>query len=372
MKIVVDDKIPYIQGVFEPYAEVVYAPGAMIDTAMVKDADALIIRTRTKCNRELLDGSNVKIIATATIGFDHIDRSYCDDHGIVWQNAPGCNSWSVAQYMAAMFALLYLEKGIDVKGLTLGVVGVGNVGRKVSKYASLLGMKVLLNDPPLEREGVDMDFVSLDKIKSESDIITFHVPLSMDGDDATFHMVDTKFLLECEKKPILCNTCRGEVFDTEVLKQVFDREQLSWLVVDCWEHEPDIDRVLLKEVWVTTPHIAGYSRDGKAMGTAMSVATISSYFNLPIKDWWPETIEVPQQVDIDLRGLDSRKALWLAISHTYRMVDEIELLKNSPETFEQQRGSYPLRREFPAYRVISEDLSVVKILKEMNFQVAEL
>ncbi|MDC1105394.1 4-phosphoerythronate dehydrogenase [Prolixibacteraceae bacterium] len=372
MKIVIDDRIPYIQGVFEPYAEVVYTPGAKIDSLMVKDADALIIRTRTKCDKALLDGSSVKIIATATIGFDHIDRDYCEGQGIVWQNAPGCNSWSVAQYMATVLSLLYLEKNIDVEGKTIGVVGVGNVGDKVAKYASLLGMNVLLNDPPLERAGDPRNFVSLEEIQKQSDIITFHVPLTMEGEDATFHLVNEQFLSECEKKPIMCNTCRGEVFDTSAVVKSFDDGRIADLVVDCWEFEPNIHSVLLEKAWVATPHIAGYSRDGKAMGTAMSVTTIAEHFGLPIKNWWPVTIEEPENDKIDLDGLDAREALWTAIYHSYNIKNEVKLLKKSPDTFEQQRGEYPLRREFTAYYISSKDDSVVKILSNMNFQVSEL
>lgn len=369
IKIVIDDKIPYIQGVFEPYAKVVYAPGAKIDAAMVKDADALVIRTRTHCNKELLDGSSVKMIATATIGYDHIDRDYCQQNNIQWQNAPGCNSWSVAQYMAAFFASYSLTKQDDVKGKTLGVVGLGNVGSKVARYAQLLGMSVLVNDPPLQESGVKEDFVSLDTIQREADIITFHVPLTRDGKYPTYHMADAAFFDGCQRKPVVCNTCRGEVFLTEDLKQALDCGLVSDVVIDCWEHEPNIDADLLACSLVTTPHIAGYSRDGKAKGTAMSVENIARFFDIPLHGWWPSDIEKPAVANIDLTGLPTREAIWKAIMHTYPIEKETSLLKSSPETFENQRGDYPLRREYPAYSIHGASDEVNEILQKMNFQI---
>jgi len=372
IKIVIDDKIPFIQGVFEPYAKVVYAPGAKIDAEMVKDADALVIRTRTHCNKSLLDGSSVKIIATATIGYDHIDREYCKQNNIQWQNAPGCNSWSVAQYMAAFLAFYRNTKQVDVLGKTLGVVGYGNVGSKVASYARLLGMKVLVNDPPLQESGFKADFVSLETIQKQADIITFHVPLIREGKYPTYHMADALFFKGCERKPIVCNTCRGEVFLTEDLKQALDCGLVSDIVVDCWEEEPNIDAEILAQSLVTTPHIAGYSRDGKAKGTAMSVENIARFFDMPLNGWWPSDIEKPLVANIDLTGLSTRDALWKAISHTYPIEKEVVLLKNSPETFEKQRGDYPLRREFPAYSVKGATDEAREILKKMNFQVDSL
>ncbi|QZE13087.1 4-phosphoerythronate dehydrogenase [Halosquirtibacter laminarini] len=367
MKIIIDDKIPFIQGVFEPYAKVIYVGGSDFTPQLVRDADALIIRTRTKCNRSLLEGSKVKFIATATIGFDHIDRDYCASKGIIWKNAPGCNSWSVAQYMAAVFALLFINKGVDVQGKTLGIVGVGNVGSKVAKYASALGMRVLLCDPPLEQSGSYMDFVSLKEIKEQCDIITFHVPLSMEGEHKTFHMVDEQFLNECSRTPILCNTCRGEVFSTESVLLALKEKMIEEVVIDCWEDEPAINQELLNLAFIATPHIAGYSRDGKAMGTTMSVHSMAAYFKLPLLDWSPEGIEPPvcPIIDIDVHG--GRSALWNTIYHTYPIEKEVDLLKHHVATFEQQRGDYPLRREFPAYTVKTKDYPFQEVLAKLNF-----
>ena len=184
MKIVIDEKIPFIKGALEPWAEVVYSPGSSIDRSMVADADALIVRTRTRCDSRLLKGSSIKIVASATIGFDHLDTKWLEAEGIRWANAPGCNSGSVMQYIVASLYYLASKKSLDLRSMTLGVVGVGNVGSKVVKAAKTIGMKVLQNDPPRKRREGLKDFVPLEKILAEADILTLHVPLTSEGHDS--------------------------------------------------------------------------------------------------------------------------------------------------------------------------------------------
>src|SRR5665647_1220940 len=255
-KIIIDDKIPYIRGAFEDVAEVIYLPGSKTTPEIVKDANAIVTRTRTNCNENLLKDSSVKFIATATIGFDHIDTDYCDAAGIKWTNAPGCNSKSVEQYIASTLMVLAQRKNLLLKDLCIGIVGVGNVGSKVARVCELFGMKVLLNDPPRQRaEGADA-FVSLEEVMEQADIITLHVPLNMKGEDVTFHMADTAFLTSLKKKPILINSCRGEVMETVAVKTALKNGQLSEFVCDCWENEPDIDLELLSLTAIATPHIA--------------------------------------------------------------------------------------------------------------------
>jgi len=190
VKIAADSKIPFLKGVLEPFADIQYLNPADITHDAVKDKDALIIRTRTHCNSELLEGTNVKFIATATIGFDHIDQDYCREKNIKWINAPGCNSYSVQQYIASVLLTLGYNRNLNLSGLTIGIVGVGNVGSKVEKLAKVLGMNVLLNDPPRARNEGNEKFVTIDELISRSDIITFHVPLIKDGVDKTFHLAD--------------------------------------------------------------------------------------------------------------------------------------------------------------------------------------
>ena len=353
MKIIIDDKIPYIRGAFEDVAEVIYLPGSKTTAEIAKNADAIVTRTRTICNEKLLAGSSVKFIATATIGYDHIDTDYCDAAGIKWTNAPGCNSKSVEQYIASALMVLAETKKLKLKDLCIGIVGVGNVGSKVAKICEIFGMKVLLNDPPRERaEGSDK-FVSLETIKNEADIISLHVPLNIKGEDATFHMGNESFFSALKKKPVLINSCRGEVIETDAVKKALKTKRLSSFVCDCWENEPDLDLELLEMTEIATPHIAGYSKDGKAKGTLMSVLAISDFFGLGLNNWQPSGVELPTNpiIEIDGEGMNEQEVFSKAILHTYDIRHDDKLLRLSPEHFEQQRGDYPTRREFPAFIV---------------------
>lgn len=375
MKIVIDDKIPYIRGAFEPFAEVVYLPGNKTTPEVVKDADAIVTRTRTKCNRDLLTGSKVKFIATATIGHDHIDTEFCKQAGIEWTNAPGCNAESVNQYIASALFSYSMKKRFDLKEKTIGIVGVGHVGSKVARLCETIGMKVLLNDPPRERVEGPEQFVSLEKIQNEADIITFHVPLNIKGDDTTFHMVDEKFIQNLKKKPLLINSCRGEVFDTKATKKALQTGAISGFIADCWENEPDIDLELLEMADYGTPHIAGYSKDGKANGTKMSVQAISRFFNLGIDNWEPENVELPEKTTIEIDGNQRREYSILAeaILSTYDIENDDEALRENPQLFEKLRGDYPVRREFGTYTIkmkSMEETMKLKLLK-LGFFISE-
>ena len=372
MKIIIDDKIPYIQGALEPFAEVVYLPGQKTTPEVVRDADAIITRTRTICNEALLSGSSVKIIASATIGYDHIDTDYCDHAGIKWTNAPGCNAKSVEQYIASAILVMAEKRGWDLAGKTIGVVGVGNVGSKVAKIAEILGMRVLLNDPPRARMEGGTGFVALDKILEESDLITLHVPLNQEGPDATWHMADEQLFTRMSRKPVFINSCRGEVVKTSALKQAIVSGQISGAVVDCWENEPNIDLELLGLVDLATPHIAGYSRDGKANGTEMSVQAVSRFLGLGAKNWKATNIEKPAVSEILIDGAhkSTRQILAEAILATYDIREDDARLRASVATFEKQRGDYPVRREFPAFTVAGKfsNPKVIDKLKRIGFR----
>ncbi len=372
MKIVVDDKIPYIRGVFEPFAEVVYLPGAKTTAGVVKDADALVTRTRTRCRREVLDGSRVKYIATATIGFDHIDTDYCKQAGIAWNNAPGCNAESVNQYISSALFSYAGRKKLVLKGKTIGIVGVGQVGSRVAKTCAILGMNVLLNDPPREREEGSAQFVSLQTIQQQADIISFHVPLNMDGMDKTFHMADEEFCNGLKKKPLIINTCRGEVFDTRAVLQAADANEISGAIIDCWENEPDLHPDLLDLVDFATPHIAGYSKDGKANGTTRSVQAISRFFSLGIDDWQPPGVEPPPNplIELDGGGKDEEQILADAVLATYQIAEDDRALRQNPDHFEQLRGDYPVRREFDSHTVkpVNVDDGILQKLAELGFK----
>ncbi len=353
MKIVADNKIPFLKGAFEDIAEVVYLPGKEISKSDLMDADALLIRTRTKCNAELLEGTSIKFIATATIGHDHIDADYCSKNGISWTNAPGCNSSSVEQYIVSTLLELAVIKGFDLTKKILGVIGVGNVGTKVEKAARALGMKVLINDPPRAREEGDSKFVDIEEIKSKSNIITLHIPFNVKGPDSTWQLVDMDFISALKPGTILINTSRGEVVDNESIKYALESKWIKTIILDVWENEPDIDEELMQLAEISTSHIAGYSVDGKAKGTSMSVQAISRFFNLGMDDWTPSGIEIPQNsiIVIDCSGLSKMEILQNVYNKSYDVLFDSALLKSEPEKFEMYRGEYRSRREPGAYSV---------------------
>ena len=349
MKIVADDKIPFLRGVFEPYAEVVYLKGAAIGPADVADADALVVRTRTKCGAALLRGSRVKFVATATIGYDHIDSSELKELGIEWRNAPGCNAASVAQYLAAVLTGF----GVPLAGRTLGVVGVGNVGKLAVKVGNALGMRVLRNDPPRAEAEGQAGFVTLDDVAREADIVTLHVPKVTDGKYPTVKLLDGKFFAAAKAGVCLVNAARGEAADGAALKAALQSGKVAHAAVDVWENEPDIDRELLDLCDFGTPHIAGYSTDGKANGTTAAVRAVAEFFG--IEELKPFRAVPPPPANETLLNADENasveRELHRLVCRTFDLHKADADLRKDPAAFEQLRGSAPLRREPFAYRV---------------------
>jgi len=347
MKIIIDDKIPYIRGVIEkmnPEIQVVYLPGKAFTTEEIRNANALIIRTRTHCNKRLLQGSQVKFIATATIGYDHIDTVYCKEAGIYWTNCPGCNSASVQQYIYSVLLLLQQEKGIILNRLTLGIVGVGNVGKKIAEVARELDMKVLCCDPPRAEEEQVPDFHPIEELIAQCNIITFHTPLIREGKYSTYHLVNEQFFESLAKPIIIINTSRGEVVDNAALLTAINAKRVKEAVLDVWENEPFISLPLLKKVFIGTPHIAGYSADGKANATRMSLTAFCDFFHLP-KNF---IIEPPMPSVTEIIAKDQSEAL-LKI---YDPRKDSKALKDNPTQFEYLRGNYPLRRQKETYTLI--------------------
>ena len=371
MKIIADDKIPFLNGVLEKLAgaEVVYLPGAKVSPTDARDSDAIITRTRTKCNAELLTGSKVRFIATATIGFDHLDTSWLEANDIVWTNAPGCNSSSVAQYICSVLLNIACKYGFSLRGKTLGVVGVGNVGSKVAKVGKALGMRVLLNDPPrAEKEGKE-NFSELEQLVAESDFLTMHVPLEKSGKYPTYHLGDEQLFANMKKEAFYINSSRGPVCDNQALKSALKAKQVAGAVLDVWENEPVIDLELMDLLEFATPHIAGYSYDGKANGTAMSVNALGKFFKLDFPEWYPSTVPVPENnsIKIPVEGSFEQKIM-TAVNLSYNINNDSERLKSSPETFEKQRGDYPLRREFPVFTVECRDAEIAEALTQLGFK----
>ena len=375
LKIVADDKIPFLRGVMEPYADIAYLPGAAITADDVREADVLFTRTRTRCDEALLTGSRVRLIVTATIGFDHIDTGYCQRAGIRWVNAPGCNAASVRQYIAAALVTIVRQRGLRLADTTLGIIGVGHVGCGVADAAQALGMRVLLNDPPREeREGSDA-FTSLDELLRQSDIVTCHTPLTADGPHPTRHLASRAFFDRMRRGSAFINSSRGSVVDSDALRDAAQRGRLAAFVLDTWEGEPNIDRTLLRDALLATPHIAGYSADGKANGTAVCVRTCSQMFGIDaLADWFPPTLPappMPTDFAIDATGRTDEDVFYEAVTHTYPIEADSARLKTSPETFERQRGDYWTRREFPCFRLRLSGASrrVEEGLRSLGFRV---
>lgn len=333
IRLIIENKIPFVKGLLDDYATVRYLAPEDITPKAVRDCDGMMIRTRTICNEELLRRSAVKLIATATIGTDHIDADYCAAHSVTVVNAPGCNAPAVAQYV---FATLLNVINRPLQSYTIGIVGVGHVGSIVERWARGFDMKVLRCDPPRQRaEGGD-DWVDLDTIAREADIITFHTPLSHEGDDATFHIADAAFFDKLRRMPVIINSARGGILDTEALKEAKKAGKTGPLIIDCWEGEPAIDRELVAMTHIATPHIAGYSREGKIRASQEALDALTTFFMMP-----RVTIAEP------LPPAAARTVSKQGVLDSYDPTVESDALKAKPEIFEELRNSYKLRHEAP-------------------------
>lgn len=373
MRVVADDKIPFLKGALEEMAEVVYLPGAEIRRNDLLHADALITRTRTRCNRELLEGTRVSCIASATIGFDHIDTAFCEEAGIAWCNAPGCNSSSVRQYLVSTLLYLSEERGLVLRGATLGVVGVGHVGGKVALAAEALGMRVLRNDPPRARQEGTEGFVSLEQVREEADVISLHVPLNREGVDRTWHLADEQFLDGCKTGVVLINTSRGPVVKEEALLEALKSGKVGHGILDVFESEPRINPALHQVLALATPHVAGYSLDGKAHGTGMAVQALSKHFKLGLDDWQVQALPRPEKAMLlgDAGALEPLELLWELYRQTYDVGGDDARLRKHPGNFEDLRGDYPFRREPQAYTVklFQPYDAIERVLEELGFEI---
>lgn len=337
IKIIVEANIPFIKGVLEPFVEVEYLANDKINALSVKSADALIIRTRTICNAQLLDGSRCKFIGTATIGTDHIDLSYCKARGITVYNAAGCNAPAVAQYLFSSISLWMERTGRNANELTLGVVGVGNVGAIVARWGKELGFNLLLSDPPRERSESERiaNIAPLDRLLAESDIITFHTPLTVEGIDKTYHLCNMDIVNGFRRSPLLVNCARGGIADTAALLYGLECGKISACVIDCWENEPDINGVLAEKALVATPHIAGYSIEGKERGTQMILKALKEHFNI--------TNLMIKEVTKPIGGAETVTLDEITKSYNPRI--DSENLKSKIAEFEQLRNNYLYRAE---------------------------
>lgn len=333
IRLIIEENIPFVKGLLDSYATVSYLNPDDITPKAVRDVDGLMIRTRTKCDEELLRKSDVKLITTATIGTDHIDADYCAAHSITVVNAPGCNAPAVAQYV---FATLLNVINRPLAAHTIGIVGLGHVGSIVAHWAEGFDMKVLRCDPFRRKaEGGD-GWCDLDTIAREADIITFHTPLTKDGPHPTYHMADEAFFGKLRRAPIIINSARGAIVDTQALIDARRQGKTGPLIIDCWEGEPAINKELLELAHIATPHIAGYSKEGKIRASQIAVDAMTTFFMMP-----RVTIDAP------LPPAPASTVSKNDVLESYDPMPESKALKASPADFEKMRNTYPLRHETP-------------------------
>ena len=374
MNIVIDENIIFAKEAFSGLGDVQLYNGRDITNSVLKNTDVLLVRSITNVNAELLEGTKVKFVGTATIGTDHIDIDYLNKKNICFTDAKGCNSDAVAEYVFTALFNIANEKGFQLKGKTIGVVGVGNIGSRIVRYAKVLGMNVLQNDPPLKRKTGAAHFLELSELMN-ADIITFHVPLNMDGEDRTYHLFDSDKLNSFKNGSILINASRGPVIENRVLNSVIEKKQFT-AVLDVWEEEPDINIELLKKIKFGTPHIAGYSFEGKINGTVILYNALCGFLNE--KASWVPVIPPAEGALIGVSGKrETETALFKAADHIYSMTDDDRTLRGifaeeePGKYFDTLRKKYKLRREFPNYTVKIEPSNeeMANIFRSFRFKV---
>jgi len=360
MKIVADENIPYVKEVFSGLGEVRCLSGRAMHRAALADADALLVRSVTAVDAQLLEGTNVRFVGTATIGTDHIDEDYLQSRAIAFTSAAGSNANSVAEYVITALLVLAQQNDWDLPNKTLGVVGVGNIGSRVENMAQALGLNVLPNDPPLQRQTGDARFVDLATVL-EADFITLHVPLTRSGPDPTYYLLDEAKLEPLSPQTVLINTSRGAVVDNLALDAQLTNKGLGPTVLDVWEDEPDIHVDLLERVAIATPHIAGYSLDGKANGTAMLYECLCRFLDIApqveIKKLLPPPVVPKLALDAEQTDQMNLTQAMTAIYDILRDDRDLRQITNQPpdqrgKFFDRLRKNYPIRREAHNTQVI--------------------
>lgn len=361
MLIVADENIPFAREVFSQFGEVKTLPSSRIVPGVLRDAEMLLVRSVTKVDARLVEGSRLRFIASATIGTDHVDVDELRSRGIAFAAAPGSNARSVAEYVCAALLVLQERGALSLAGSTIGVIGVGNVGSLVVRMASALGMRVLVNDPPLElasgaaaleKLGRDSPsrFTQLEELLAASDVVTLHVPLTKGGPHPTWHMVGSNFVKRMRRGAVLVNTSRGAVCDPAALKEAVHRGLI--MVIDVWEGEPRIEPELVELSALATPHIAGYSFDGKIAGTRMIYEAACRF--LGVGPDWPEGLVPSHGLVVKVlrpHPLDAVRAAYDIEADDSRFRSALASDGDTSAVFEKLRREYPVRREFPNWCV---------------------
>jgi erythronate-4-phosphate dehydrogenase len=373
LKITADENIAWAKEAFSEFGEVTLLQGREISPASLKDTDILIVRSITKVDKNLLGESKVRFVGTATIGKDHIDIEYLRNNNITFADAAGCNANAVKEYVFTALVEVLEERKVKFEDLSIGIIGVGNVGSKVAACAESLGMKTILNDPPLKRKTGNEKYRELNEALS-ADIVTLHVPLNKDGIDKTFHLFDFEKINHLKDHTILVNSSRGSVIDNMALEKVIDKKNLT-VILDVWENEPVINSSLLKKVFIGTPHIAGYSYEGKVNGTMMIYTALSKFLNKK------ESYSIkPAKVDNSVIEIKENVSIENSLLKIFKRIydikkDDYNLRKILPEGnggkyFDSLRKEYHLRYEFSNYTVIvpEKETRLRNILSAFGFR----
>ncbi|MEO0094514.1 MAG: 4-phosphoerythronate dehydrogenase [candidate division WOR-3 bacterium] len=379
LKIIADEKIPYLNELFSEFGVLDTIPSSEMRPEIIKNYDALFVRTVTKVNEKLLEGTKIRIVCSMTSGIDHIDRGYLRKKGIKLIYAPGSNARSVAEYVIACLAVLAKKKKFKLEDKTIGVIGVGNVGTKVAEMCSALGMRILLRDPPKYKRTKNKKYITLKKL-SDADIITLHVPLTFSGRYKTYHMVDEEFLKNIKTGTIFINTSRGAVVYEKALMKFYNR--LRGLVLDVWENEPAINVELLKLVDIGTPHIAGYSLDGKFNASYMVYKKLCKYLEIEKKiDKESILPKLEKRINLSVGRADLIAILYQIITKVYNPITDhknlVEIISmpvsERIRCFESFRANYRVRREFDNYTIVTKNIfpSTYKTLSVLGFRISE-
>ncbi len=370
MKILVDENMPYARDLFARLGEVTAVPGRPIPVEKLDDADALMVRSVTKVNSQLLDGKNVRFVGTATAGTDHVDQDYLAQAGIAFSAAPGCNAIAVVEYVFSALLMLAVRDGFKLTDRTVGIVGVGNVGGRLQKRLEALGVRTLLCDPPRAANGEPGDFQPLDKLVEEADILTFHTPLYKDGPYKTWHLADEALISRLKPGTILINACRGAVVDNAALLKCLEAGQKLSTVLDVWEPEPDLNVALLEKVDIGTAHIAGYTLEGKARGTTQVFEAYSAFIGKPQQIALDTLLPAPEFGRITLHGPLDQATLKRLVHLVYDVRrDDAPLRKVAGVAgeFDKLRKHYLERREWSSLFVQCDDASAAALLSALGF-----
>ena len=359
MQFVVDEEIPFGREAFSHLGSVTLLPGRAMTREALREAHALIVRSVTKVDATLLADTTVQFVGTATTGVEHIDREYLAARDIGFAAALGCNANAVAEYVLTALLVTAHAQGLVLSGKTLGIIGVGRIGSLVAAKAPALGLRTLLRDPPLARTTGDQRYRPLSEIL-QADFVTLHVPLTLDGPDATFHLIGANELAHMATSSILINTARGEVVDNAALLEALTGGTIGGAVMDVWEREPSINRDLLNHVTLGTPHVAGYSSDAKINGTVMMYHACCRFWR--IEPSWSPPPDLPTplapgpspHVAFDATGKDFQTLAHDIISTLYDLPGDHARMRDAlavpeplrPQAFDQLRRDYPHRREF--------------------------